>query len=337
MSEKIRIAQIGVGHNHAVDKMIGLQKLPELFEIVGIVEEDEEWWRKRGNLEPYRNLPRLTMDEIFAMKDLHAVAVECDGPQLLPTALRCAERGLHLHMDKPGGQDLAGFRALVDLCKAQNLAFQLAYVYRYNPALQFMLKVCREGWIGKIFEIHAVMSRYDGDNSEYRKWLAQYKGGAMYIFAGYLLDIVLDLLGEPQKVHSFLKETRHDGLVDNGLAVLEYDIATATVRVSVEEVDGMKHRRVILCGTEGTLELCPIEHPGTLYYTEGLKVRMTLKHPHGQYTAGTHIVDCGPLGDRYTRQLEEFAAVLRGEKTNPWGYEHEYLLQKVLLEVCNAL
>ena len=63
---------------------------------------------------------------------------------------------------------------------------------------------------------------------------------------------------------------------------------------------------------------------------------MTLKHPHGDYAAGTQIVDCGPLGDRYTGQLEEFAAVLRGEKANPWDYEHEYLLQKTLLEVCNA-
>lgn len=56
----------------------------------------------------------------------------------------------------------------------------------------------------------------------------------MYIFAGYLIDLVLMILGKPDKVTSFLKQTRNDGLIDNGLAVLEYPRATATVRVSVE-------------------------------------------------------------------------------------------------------
>ena len=76
------------------------------------------------------------------------------------------------------------------------------------------------------------------------------------------------MLGKPEKVTPFMKQTRDDGLIDNGLAVLEYERAAATVRVSVEEVDGMKHRRLIVCGTNGTVELCPIEPPGNLYYTQ---------------------------------------------------------------------
>ena len=59
----------------------------------------------------------------------------------------------------------------------------------------------------------------------------------MYIFAGHLIDLVLMILGKPDKVTPFLKQTRNDGLIDNGLAVLEYPRATATVRVSVEEVE----------------------------------------------------------------------------------------------------
>jgi predicted dehydrogenase len=324
---------MGIGHNHGHEKMLALRKLPELFDVVGVVEPDPAWREKRGDMQGYRGLPFLTEEELFAMPDLEAVAIETDGRELLPTALRCAERGLHLHMDKPGGQDSQGFRRLVELCKSRSLALQLAYIYRYNPAIRFCLDAVKNRWIGDVFEVHAVMSRYDGDSPDYRKWLAQFQGGAMYVFAGYLLDLVISMLGRPQKVHSFPKRTRHDGLVDNGLAVLEYDIATATIRVSVEEVDGMKHRRLIICGTEGTLELCPIEVPAKEYYTKSSTVRLTLKRPRGNYEAGTQFVDCGCLGDRYAGQLTEFAKVVRGEMENPFGYEHELLVQETLLEV----
>ena len=35
--KKIRIAQIGIGHDHATAAIDTLRKLPELFEIVGYV------------------------------------------------------------------------------------------------------------------------------------------------------------------------------------------------------------------------------------------------------------------------------------------------------------
>ena len=119
----------------------------------------------------------------------------------------------------------------------------------------------KNGWLGNVFEIHSVMSRDDSDNDFYRNWLSQFKGGAFYIFAGYLIDIILQMLGTPDKVTSFLQKTRDDALIDSGLAVLEYPRATATARVSVAEIDGFNHRRLIICGTEGAAELCPIE-PG---------------------------------------------------------------------------
>jgi predicted dehydrogenase len=207
----------------------------------------------------------------------------------------------------------------------------MSYTYRYNPAICFAINAVKSGWLGNVFEIHAVMSRYDGDNDDYRHWLSQFQGGAMYIFAGYLIDIVISLLGRPEKITPFLKKTRNDNLIDNGLAVMEYEKASATIKVSVEEIDGMKHRRLIVCGTKGTVEICPLEEPADNYYTTPLSARLTLKKDVPGFSAGIHIVDCGVLGDRYSRQLIEFAQIIRGEKTNPYDYQHELLVQKSLL------
>ncbi len=337
INRPIRIAQLGIGHNHADAKMISLKGLPELFEVVGVAEDNDYWRNARSGYAVYKDVPFMSEEELLDTPGLEAVAVEKDGFELVPTAMKCAERGLHIQMDKPAGESLPAFKALLELCEAKNLAFQQAYIYRYNPALRFMVDAVRRGWLGDIFEIHAVMSRYDGDNDFYRKWLSQFKGGAMYIFAGYLIDIALGMVGKPSKVTPFLKRTRDDGLIDNGLAVLEYDRCTATVRVSVEEVDGMKHRRVIVCGTNGTVELCPIEPPGHLYHTQHLEVRLTLKNGNDKYASGTHIVDCGVMGDRYAGQLREFYDIVRNGKENPFPYSHELALHETLLKACNVV
>ena len=328
---RIKIGQIGIGHNHAQGNMEALRKLEDVFEIVGVVENDPEWKKKRGELPCYDGLQWLSENELLATPGLVAVAVETDGFELLPTAMRCARQGLHLHLDKSGGESLSAFDELLTLCSERDLILQLAYAYRYNPAIRFAIEAVNSGWLGEIFEIHAVMSRYDGDKPDYRRWLAQFKGGAMYIFAGYLIDVVVTMLGRPDKTTPFLKQTRDDGLIDNGLTVLEYPRATATVRVSVEEIDGMKHRRLIICGTKGSIEICPLEAPAAHYYTQHLTARLTLKHAVSGYEAGTHQVDCGTMDDRYAKQLLEFAQIVRGEIANPFGYDHERLVQETLL------
>ena len=65
----IKIGQIGIGHNHAAAKMQAVRKFPELFEVVGFAEENEEWLKKRGDLPAYKGLKRLSVDEIIAKSD----------------------------------------------------------------------------------------------------------------------------------------------------------------------------------------------------------------------------------------------------------------------------
>ncbi|NUP99695.1 MAG: Gfo/Idh/MocA family oxidoreductase [Armatimonadetes bacterium] len=324
---RIRIGQIGIGHEHASGIMAALRRLPEIFEVVGVVEEPNPRWSQRGD-RAYQGLPWLTEDELFGIPNLAAVAVETNMPQAVAAAQRCAARGLHIHLDKPGGETMEPFRQLVEACRAQGLALQLGYMYRTNPAVSFCRNAVRQGWLGDIFEVHAVMSRWD--NNVYRAFLADYRGGAMYNFGSHLIDLVVGLLGRPDNVVAFQRATRDDGLQDNGLAVLEYPRATATVRTSICEVDGMQHRRLIVCGTRGSAEIYPLEYPGR-YELDPLHVRLTLRESAGPFAAGTQRVEVGVMPGRYEAQLAELAAVIRGELANPWPYEHELTVQEVLL------
>ena len=330
--QRIKIGQIGIGHNHASEKMAALRRLSEFYEVVGIVEPDPKWRELRGGFKEYRDLPWMTEEELFSTPGLEAVAVETDGFELLETARKCVDRNLHIHMDKPGGEALEPFRDLINDFRKKHLTVQLGYMYRNNPAIQFCFDAVRKGWLGDIFEVHAVMNRYDGHNDAYRKWLAQFKGGAIYIFAGHLIDLVVTLLGRPLRVTPYLSKTRNDNLFDTGLAVLEYPRAVATVRTGVTEVDGMKHRRLIVCGTKGSIEICPLEHHADRYRLDPLHLRLTLLEGNDVYEAGTHDINAGVMNGRYDNQLIELARIIRGEIENPYPPAHELIVQEALLQ-----
>ena len=57
--KKIKIAQLGIGHNHGSAKMDTLRKYPDLFEIVGVSETSPVWREKRQNLKTYEGIPFL--------------------------------------------------------------------------------------------------------------------------------------------------------------------------------------------------------------------------------------------------------------------------------------
>lgn len=327
--KRIRIAQFGTTHEHASGTIEVARRLTDIFEVVGVVDDSASTTARQSktvNMKPYEGLPLLTEAELLNRTDLDAVFVETTNDDLPAAALKCAERGFHMHMDKPGGQSMAPFAKIVDLCRRQKLVLQMGYMYRPNPALLFCRRALREGWMGDVVEIDMNMNRYDNDS--YRAYIATFKGGAMYNFGGHLIDFVVSVLGRPEKVTPFHKCTRGDGIEDNTLALIEYPRANATVRISITDADGIPHRRVIVRGTKATFELAPTE---PIPYTQPFNVRFTCAVANPEFGVGTHHPELKPLGFRYDDQLIEFAKCVRGEIANPYPYEHELLVQEVLL------
>lgn len=326
---RIKIGQIGTGNQHA-GKIGTLRKLPDLFEVVGVAEDDPAQRAKALKNSSYKGLNWMTSDELLAVPGLQAVAVETEEHAPIPTALRCIRAGKHIHLDKPCGESLPQFRQLLDEAKARSLTVQVGYMYRNNPAVQFCIKAVREGLIGNVFDLDAAMGRYDG--AEYRKLIKTYKGGISYILACHLIDLVVTLMGEPEKVRPFLRRTRADGVIDNGLAVFEFSRdRLATVRTCITEAQGFQRRHLTVMGDKGSLIIQPIESKGGM---SGGVLKLALEEDRGGFKKGVQTVELPPLKDRYEDQWREFAAVLNGEMINPYTYEHDYIVHKCHLEAC---
>lgn len=328
--KKIKIGQIGIGHNHGEAKMKAVRKFPALFEVVGYAEENERWVERRGEKSGYAGLPRMSVAELIERSD--ALMIESDVWDLTKYATMCVEAGKHIHMDKPAGGTLAEYRQMLDTAKAKNLVVQLAYMYRYNPAVLRCLEHVRNGDLGEIYSINAEMSTYHP--TAYKKWLTNFGGGIMYILGSHLVDLIVYMLGEPKRITAFLKKTCLDGIdfEDNNLAVLEYDKALARIFVSSVEVNGFGRRQLMVSGSKGTVNICPLERPITMTYSDVNIADKTYEDrklviPFEDHTAN----------GRYDEMMQDFYAYVQGTKQNPFSYEHDYLVQKVLDEIVGGV
>ena len=326
----IKVGQIGIGHNHGEAKMLAVRKFPELFEVIGYAEENEEWIKKRGNLKGYEGLKRYSVDELIEKCD--ALLIETDVWDLTATAQKCINAGKHIHIDKPASGTLAEYKHMLDTAKDKNLIVQLAYMYRYNPAVQKTLQLIKEGKLGEIYSINAEMSTYHPEH--YKKWLTNFGGGIMYILGCHLIDLIVYIMGKPDKITTFLKHTNLDDIdfADNDLAVMEYEKALARVFVSSVEVNGFGRRQFMVSGSKGTVNICPLERPITMTYSDTEIADQTYEDrkiilPFEDNTAT----------GRYDEMMKDFYAYIKGTKQNPFTYEHEYAVQEVLSGVIGGV
>ena len=327
---KIKIGQIGIGHNHGEAKMLAVRKFPELFEVVGYAEENQRWIEKRGNNRGYEGLSYLSVEEVIEKSD--AILIESDVWDLTKYAKMCVDAGKHIHMDTPASGTLEEYKYILDTAKEKNLVVQLGYMYRYNPAVLKCFEHIKNGDLGEIYSINAEMSTFHP--IEYRKWLTNFGGGIMYILGSHLVDLIVYMLGEPKKVTSFLKRTGLDGVdfEDNNLAVLEYDKALARIFVSSVEVNGFGRRQLMVSGSKGTVNICPLERPITMTYSDTSIADKTYEDRKITISFEDNTAD-----GRYDDMMQDFYAYIIGTKQNPFTYKHDFLVQRVLDEIVGGV
>ena len=319
---KIKLGQIGVGHGHA-SKLAVFRSSPD-YEVVGVVEPDAALRKSAENTAAFRGVKWLTQNELLRTPGLQAVLVETRVADLLDTAETCIAAGIHVHLDKPAGASLPQLRRILEGAKKQELLVQMGYMFRYNPAVVLLREFLKNGWLGEVYEVHAVMGKVV--DAADRKQLAAFKGGIMFELGCHVLDLVVGILGKPDAVAAFNRHSAKlpDALADNTLAVLSYPRATATVRASAIEVEGGNRRHLVVCGTEGTFHIQPLDNPAAV---------VSLSQARGVYKKGTQDVKF-PKYTRYVDDAADMARIIRGDTAAPFSAGHDVTVQETLLKAC---
>ncbi len=322
---KIKFAQYGISHDHAAGKARVLKESNQV-EFCGVFEPSPEVRQTHGANPAYEGVHWFdAKEEILEDETVVAVAAQGRVSQNLAFARQALERGKHVWLDKPAGDDLSEFGAVLDLARDQGLCVQLGYMFRYNAGFQFILDWSKAGKLGDIFSVRARISSGPSSAAEWQRWdsRGEREGGIMFILACHLTDIIVALLGRPNRVTSFLRteNDEFDWYRDNTVATFEYAKAMATLESSALEVSSGASRRLEVYGTRGSAILEPLEPPA---------LRLCLDEERDGYNKGWQSV---PVENRprYVESLRALVADIRGEKTPDRSLDHEFTVQETVL------
>ena len=330
--ERIRIAQIGMNANsHAVDIFERLKKHTDLFEIVGYVLPENERERLPHRLSCFDGYPELSLEQVLNDPTIPVVTVETDEVYLTKYAQMAVDAGKHIHMEKPGGTDQAAFEKLIETVKKKNTVFHTGYMYRYNPFVQALFAQIKSGELGEILSVEAQMNCIH--SKELRQWLENFQGGMMFFLGCHLIDLIFRIQGQPEKVHPFNRCSGLDSVTaeDQGMAVLEYKNGISFAVTNANQFGGFARRELVVTGSKKTVSLCPLE----MHHPDGGQFTTWAEYSDKAWSDRGTSRDCPPH-DRYDAMMASFAAMVRGEKENPYTLDYELALYKLVLECCGV-
>lgn len=327
----IKVAQIGIGHDHAIVAMDSILRQKDIFEFVGFCEcEDEEFARpSREKMCP--DAKEITLEEILNDETITAVFVETNDWNLTKYARLALEHNKHVHMDKPGSQNHEDYKKTVMLAKEKGLVFHTGYMYRYNPVIMEIFDNIES--IGEIYSVEAHMDCYHFE--EKRKWLDHFKGGMLCFLGCHLIDLVYRLQGEPEEVIPLNCTTDGIAKEDLGFCVFKYKNGLSFVKTCANEVGGFHRRQLVIVGEKGTVEVRPLEwYASDDYQLLDTEYSILLKENKGcNWNTAHKKQKCVPY-NRYDTMMASFASYVLKEKENPYTYEYEIKLHNLIMRAC---
>lgn len=316
---KLASGQIGTEHPHAGGKMQAMRAGGSDWNVVGLVAPDTKS-ASAGRGQVYAGVPLVTEEALLDMRELRAVAIETRIEDACATAVRVLRAGKHVHLDKPGALSHAEFTTMRREAERRGLTVQMGYMLRYNPAFELLFRAVREGWLGEILEIDAIMGKLAPAGM--RAEIKALPGGGMFELGGHVIDAIMTFMGTPRSVTAYSTPTQADGVADNQMAVLVYPKATATVRINFADPFGSPRRRFSVSGTQGSFEIWPMESGNvTLSLT-----RAREKHPKGKQA-----FKVPSNGGRYDEEFRDLARIVRGEKVLAWNADHDIAVHETAL------
>jgi predicted dehydrogenase len=176
--------------------------------------------------DPRPNPPVLTdqlkIEEGLSLEKKYGLAIFLDGEQALaqrpqavfvcnptslhiPAAIRAAQEGCALFIEKPLSHNLEHVDELISLVESRGLTAAVGYQMRFHPCLQRLHALVQEKKVGRILSVRVVVGEYlPGWHTyeDYRQSYASRKdlGGGVILSQIHELDYLYWLFGIPRRI-----------------------------------------------------------------------------------------------------------------------------------------
>lgn len=173
-------------------------------------------------------------------------------------AIRAAQAGKHILLEKPMAPTLAECQLIVDAARTAGVQLMPGHVNHFVPAYQTAKSILESGELGEVVLGSATMQKYWMENNR-REWhLDRSSGGGVWMTVGiHPLDRLTWLVNAPitQISAQFGTHFYNQNADDSGMAFVRYANGASGAIVSVGYADGApKHLTELVC-TRGMMNI----------------------------------------------------------------------------------
>ncbi|MGB5873138.1 MAG: Gfo/Idh/MocA family oxidoreductase [Bacteroidota bacterium] len=256
-TKTLKVAIIGLGHLHPRGYMTLFADCPKT-EVVAAFDKDEvllNSFCKDFGIEGYTDLVELLDSEEI---DIGAVFLpHCDCAD---AAIKCADRGIHLLVEKPIARTVDEVRVIAEAVKRNKIKITTGYCWRYHPVVKAMKDCIEQGLIGSIVTADARLAagkvdRYIKGNSKWMLEKAKSGGGPMYNLGVHWIDLLCYLLKDNVEEVCAVNTKTSDtyDIEDTSIALLKFGKgAVAVLSTSYIVPDCFPNGRDLHIGIKGT-------------------------------------------------------------------------------------
>ena len=306
MADKLRIAALGMAHDHLWGNLKDLASLDDAELVAGADYNPllrDRFKERTGCDRVYENYEELLdAEEPDAVFGFCATALHADLVEL------CAGRGLPIMVEKPMAATLEQASRMLTAARKAGTLLMINWPTAWSRSLHTAYRLTQEGQLGKIWQItwrggHCGPDEL-GCSDEFCEFLfdADLNGaGAFNDYSGYGSSLcALFMGGIPSSVFGMagrLVKT-HLPVDDNGILVMRYPNALCRLEMTwTEAVPHQPPHDLVVYGTEGTL----IAGRELVLFTRQNKDGETVELdelPQGQGSGSEHFVHCIRTGEQ---------------------------------------
>ncbi len=236
--------------------------------------------------------------------------------------LECADRGLHLFMEKPIATTLESADRLVAGARRNKVRILVGHHRRFNPLINAARDAVRSGELGTLVAVSVLWCMYKP--SEYFReggeWRRRRGGGPILINTIHEIDNLRYVCGEICRVYAEVSNATRGFEVEDTVSVSMRFRGGALASILMSDAAPS------LWGYECTMGENPFFHPtrGDIYHYLGTKASLTFPGLVKVYYADAakagwqHPISTvqvqAPKHDTYVEQMRHFCRVVRGEE-----------------------
>lgn len=307
---KTRIAIVGLGMA-VTPHARGLVDLADTVEVVHAFSPSES--RRRAFGERFAFPLCDSLDAILADDSVEAVAVFSPANTHRDIAIRCAQAGKHVLMEKPLDITTARAEELVAACRTAGVKLGVVLQHRFRPAGMRLAELLAAGELGAVVGCSTIIrlwrpqSYYDEPG---RGSFARDGGGVLISQGIHTLDLMLSLAGPVEQVSGFVATTPVHRMETEDMVCAAARFASGaigTIDATTAAYPGFLEEIILTCET-GTAKLAGTEL--LVQFHDGRRVAIEADRSAG----GTGADPMAFPHDYHRAVMADFVAAIREDR-----------------------